>query len=87
MNIWEKDIKNKFGVTGLIIDSSNLLLAANGLQRFSLKNGAGWSIKMPTGRTNETGTVFANIGLALLTGGGDGSSTSYIEPDKWTAMC
>lgn len=85
-NIWERDIKNKFGVTDIYIDSAHILLAAKGIHRFSLKNGFGWSHKFSTGRTNEVGTVFANIGLALLSGG-DGSSSSYIEPDIWSGMC
>jgi outer membrane protein assembly factor BamB len=84
-DLWHRDLVNKFGWDESKFIGSKLIIAADGLHAFDLKDGQGWDNKMMSGKTNEGGAIAASIGLSVLSalvGGG----VVTVDAKVWSDM-
>ncbi|MEI7663543.1 MAG: PQQ-binding-like beta-propeller repeat protein [Bacteroidota bacterium] len=78
--LWTRSkVKNEFGWLSYMIVGDDLLAVIDGLHKFNIKTGEGWSIELKTGKYDNAKAIGLNIASGLLGGG-------YIPPDKITGL-
>jgi len=79
LDLWSKKITNEYGWIDRKVIDEEMIASVDGLHRFNLKTGEGWSLVMTTGKTDHAKAVGANIASGILGGG-------YIPPEKITGL-
>ena len=93
LDIWSRELTNKWGINATTIVDSTLIIALDGLHTFDLKTGLGWDITMETGWEDhgkeiakEAGKILAGALIGALTGYMPVDNSTY-SPDRYTSLC